>query len=58
MKMNDLPRVPGTRVQCPDDCKFRNKRAPVCGYCLREVLRKLETDKARKEAANGSRKEK
>ena len=33
--------VPGTRVLCPDDCRYRNKLAPFCGYCIPEVLKKL-----------------
>ena len=33
--------VPGTRVLCPNDCRYRNKLAPFCGYCIPEVLKKL-----------------
>lgn len=33
--------VPGTRVLCPEDCRYRNKLAPFCGYCIPEVLKKL-----------------
>ena len=29
------------KIQCPDDCKYRNKLAPFCGYCLPDVMRKL-----------------
>lgn len=24
--------------QCPEDCNFRNKDAPFCGFCMVEVL--------------------
>lgn len=49
--MKELPRVPGTKILCPEDCRYRNKRAPFCGYCLPEVLKKikLETDRRKLE---------
>lgn len=35
--------VPGTRVKCPEDCRYRSKLAPFCGYCMMEILnRKTE----------------
>ena len=43
--MKELPRVPGTRILCPEDCRYRDRRAPFCGYCLPEVLKKLESEK-------------
>lgn len=30
--------VPGTKVECPDNCRYRNKLAPFCGYCMMEIL--------------------
>ena len=33
--------VPGTRVLCPENCRYRNKLAPFCGYCIPEVMKKL-----------------
>ena len=32
--------VPGTRVICPDNCRYRSKLAPFCGYCMMEILNK------------------
>lgn len=34
---------------CPEDCKYRNRQADFCGYCMLEIL----TDR-RKENGNGS----
>ena len=37
--------VPGTRIRCPDNCRYRNRLAPFCGYCMMEILgRKKETE--------------
>ena len=37
--------VPGTKVECPDNCRYRNKLAPFCGYCMLEILnRKIQTE--------------
>ena len=30
--------VPRTRVECPEDCRYRSKLAPFCGYCMMEIL--------------------
>ena len=29
------------KILCPESCKFRNKLAPFCGYCLPAVMKKL-----------------
>ena len=56
--MRGIPGPPGKRIMCPDDCRYRNKLAPFCGYCLPEVMRKLgmreegEKDGSRKEERN------
>ena len=42
--------VPGTRMECPDNCRYRNKLAPFCGYCMMEILAKQ-----RKEDKDGDR---
>ena len=47
--------VPGSRRECPDNCRYRNKLAPFCSYCMYEVLRKLGMDKV-KEKDDGDRK--
>ena len=54
--------VPGTRVLCPEDCRYRNKLAPFCGYCMMEILnRKKETEEedgnSEEETAGEARKE-
>jgi len=52
--MREIPGPPGKRSMCPDDCRYRNKLAPFCGYCLPEVMRKLGM---REGGAYGNRKE-
>ena len=42
--MKELPVTPGRRVMCPEECRYRSKRAPFCGYCLPEVMKKLERE--------------
>ena len=38
-------RVPGTRILCPEECRYRDKTAPFCGYCMMEILgRKKKTE--------------
>ena len=51
--MKELPRVPGTRIQCPEECRYRNKLAPFCGYCLPLVKKKLGLDANGKEKQYG-----
>ena len=29
------------KIKCPEDCRYRNRLAPVCGYCLPDIMRKL-----------------
>ena len=37
--------VPGTKVKCPEDCRYRDRLAPFCGYCMMEILnRKKKTE--------------
>ena len=38
---------------CPEDCKYRNKLAPFCGYCLPEIMRELGI-RQKKEESNDS----
>lgn len=35
--------------KCPDNCRYRSKMAPFCGYCLDRIMRERE------EAQNGNR---
>lgn len=54
--------VPGTKIECPDNCRYRNKLAPFCGYCMMEILnRKKNTEEqdgnSEKETAGEARKE-
>ena len=41
--MREIPKVPGLRVMCPEDCRYRNKLAPFCGYCMMEILNRKNT---------------
>lgn len=54
--MKDLPRVPGTKMLCPEECRYRGKLVPFCGYCLPEVMKKLGIDR-RKEKNDGREEE-
>ena len=29
------------KIRCPEDCRYRNRFAPFCGYCLPDIMRKL-----------------
>ena len=40
------------KIQCPDNCRYRDKRAPFCGYCMMEIMRDVGMRK--KEDKNGS----
>ena len=43
--METTKTIPGTRVECPDNCRYRSKLAPFCGYCMMEILnRKKKTE--------------
>ena len=43
--MKPIPRPPGMRIKCPDNCRYRDRLAPFCGYCMLEILgRKKETE--------------
>ena len=43
--MKPIPRPPGMRTKCPDKCRYRDKLAPFCGYCMLEILgRKKEME--------------
>lgn len=55
--MKELPKVRGNRVLCPEDCRYRNKNAPVCGYCIPKVLKELGMDRKRKESNHGRKEE-
>ena len=43
--MKPIPETPGMRTMCPDNCRYRDRLAPFCGYCMLEILgRKKETE--------------
>ncbi len=29
------------KIQCPENCRYRDKQAPFCGYCMMEIMRQL-----------------
>ena len=35
------------RSMCPENCRYRSRSAPFCGYCMLEILNRKE------EAQNG-----
>ena len=43
--MKPIPKPPGMRTMCPDNCRYRDRLAPFCGYCMLEILgRKQDTE--------------
>ena len=43
--MKPIPETPGMRTMGPDNCRYRDRLAPFCGYCMLEILgRKQETE--------------
>ena len=43
--MKPIPEPPGMRTMCPDNCRYRDRLAPFCGYCMLEILgRKQKTE--------------
>ena len=46
-----------TKRKCPEDCRYRSKSAPFCGYCLPEIMRQLGMRHDKEEKENGDRQE-
>jgi hypothetical protein len=43
--LKPIPETPGMRTMCPDNCRYRDRLAPFCGYCMLEILgRKQDTE--------------
>ena len=43
--MKPIPETPGMQTMCPDNCRYRDRLAPFCGYCMLEILgRKQKTE--------------
>ena len=40
--MKPIPGPPGMRTMCPDNCRYHDRLAPFCGYCMLEILGKKE----------------
>ena len=36
------------KIECNDDCEYRNRFAPFCGYCLIEILREEKANQKEK----------
>jgi len=43
------------KILCPEDCKYRSKSAPFCGYCLPRIMKELGLRKEKEEDENGNR---
>ena len=26
------------KIMCPENCRYRDKKAPFCGYCMMKIL--------------------
>ena len=33
------------KIKCPDCCVYRQKEAPMCGFCLLKILDEMENEK-------------
>ena len=42
--MKTMTELKGVKTQCPENCRYRNKLAPFCGYCMLEILDKKKTE--------------
>ena len=42
--MRKGPTVLRSRTKCPENCGYRNKLAPFCGYCIKEILSKKKEE--------------
>ena len=38
--MKPIPKAPGLRAMCPEKCRYRDRLAPFCEYCMLEILDK------------------
>lgn len=45
------------KILCPEDCKYRRKNAPFCGYCLPKIMKELGLREEKEEDENGNRQE-
>lgn len=45
------------KVLCPEECKYRSKSAPFCGYCIPKIMKELGLRKEKEEVENGNRQE-
>lgn len=50
--MKPLPTTPGRREFCPENCKYRAREVPFCGFCLARIKSELGIDK--KEETDGT----
>ena len=32
-------------TMCPEKCRYRDKKAPFCGYCLYKIVKEREVNK-------------
>ena len=47
--MKELPKTPGRRALCPEDCRYRARDVPFCGFCLAKIKRELGTNTVEEE---------
>lgn len=45
------------KVYCPDDCIYRQKDAPVCGFCLIKILADAKVEETEGGVENGQKSE-
>ena len=41
------------KIKCPENCRYRDRLAPFCGYCLPEIMKQLGIRQKKKEKADG-----
>ena len=37
------------KIKCPENCRYRDRLAPFCGYCLPKIMKELGLRKDKEE---------
>ena len=45
------------KIRCPDNCNYRQKEAPVCGFCLMKILKDMKLKRDEGGEADGQKSE-
>lgn len=45
------------KIKCPEGCSYRQKDAPVCGFCLMKILELLPQEEKKEGEEDGQTRE-